>query len=355
MPFAEESHPEPTPAYTLFDANAVSLATFLGTPVAGASLMALNDRRLGRAGRAVTTLVLAVAVTALVILLGWNIPQGFSAPIAIALVVAMRYIALSLQGAAVKDHLQRGGRLGSKWTAFGVGMAFLIAFFAVVFLVLFIPTYTANKGPKVVIGSKDEVFYSGSATKDDAQTLGNALKTTGYFADKGVAVLLEKGNNGTVVSFVVKDGIWDQPEMVSSFEEMGREVARSVGGFPIKLHLVTDTRDVKEESIVGREVFAGKDHVYYLGAATESQAQALGQALQSADYFHGKGADVFLSRHSDGAVLSFVVGDGAWDNPALVADFEKIVRQAAPTVGGLPIRLRLLNTSIEVKKDEVLK
>lgn len=355
MPFAEETHLEPIPAFTLFDANSVSLATFFGTPAAGASLMALNDRRLGRAGRAATTLVLGVAVTALVILLGWNMPQGFSAPIAIVLVIAMRYFAQSQQGAAIKDHLQRGGLLGSRWSAFWVGLAFLVAIFAGVFLAVFVPTYMANKGPKVVIGSKDEIYYSGSATKDDAQALGNALKSNGYFADKGVTVLLEKGNNGTVVSFVVKDGIWDQTDMVSSFEEMGREVAPSVGGFPIKLRLVNDTRDVKKESTVGRAVFADKDHVYYLGAATESQAEALGQALQSADYFHGKGADVFLSRHSDGTTLSFVVGDGVWDNPALVADFEKIVRQAAPTVGGLPIRLRLLNTSIEVKKDEVLK
>src|ERR1035438_7729516 len=119
MPFAEESHPEPTPAYTLFDANAVSLATFFGTPVAGASLMALNDRRLGRAGRAVTTLVLAVAVTALVVLLGWNIPQGFSAPIAIALVFAMRYIALPQQGDIPHGEDQRNGD-GSRKTLWNI-------------------------------------------------------------------------------------------------------------------------------------------------------------------------------------------------------------------------------------------
>ena len=250
MLFAEETHSGPTPAYTLFDANAVSLATFFGSPVAGACLMALNDRRLGRAGRAVTTLVLAVAVTALVVLLGWNIPQGFSAPIAIALVFAMRYIALSQQGAAVKDHLQRGGRLGSKWSAFGVGMAFLTAIFAVVFLVVFIPTYIAGEGPRVVIGSKDEVYYSGSATKDDAQALGNALKDAGYFRDKGVDVYLEKGKDGTVVSFVVNDGIWDQPGMVTSFEEIGREVAPSVGGFPIRLRLLNTSIEVKKDEVL---------------------------------------------------------------------------------------------------------
>lgn len=53
-------------------------------------------------------------------------------------------------------------------------------------------------------------------------------------------------------------------------------------------------------------------------------------------------------------MLAFVVGAGVWDDPALVAGFEKIARQAAPAVGGLPLRLRLVDTSLEIKKDEVL-
>jgi len=250
LPAADETQPEQTPSYTLFDANAVALATFFGSPVAGASLMALNDRRLGHARRAVITLVLAVAATALVILLGWNIPQGFSVPIAIGLVIGMQRTAVSVQGAAVEDHLQRGGRLGSKWPAFGMGMAFLVGIFAVIFLAVFIPTYIAGESPKVVIGSKDEVYYSGLATRDDAQALGSALKNAGYFRDKGADVYLEKGKNSTVVSFVVKDGIWNQPEMVTSFEALGREVAPSVGGFPIELRLLSEALSVEKDEVI---------------------------------------------------------------------------------------------------------
>jgi hypothetical protein len=345
--------PPPPPAFTLFDANAVTLATFFGTPAAGATLMAVNDRRLGRAGRGVTTFIVAVAVTALVVFLGWNIPQGFSAVVAIVLVIAMQRIAISMQGAAVKDHAQRGGRLGSKWAAFGVGMAYLAAIFAVVFVAVFIPAYKVDHGPKVVVGTKDEVYYSGTATQADAQALGNSLKATGYFADNGVTVLLDKEQGGTIVSFVVKEGIWDKPEMVSSFDEMGREIAPSVGGFPIRVRLLNKVREVKNETSVGK-FSAGNDHIYYLGAATESQAQALADALKTEGFFEGKGSDVFVSKQNDGTTLSFVVGDGVWDDPAIVASFEKTARQAAPAIGGLPIRLHLENTSLEVKKDEPL-
>ncbi len=347
---AEQTIQGPTPPYTLFDASAVAADTIFGTPVAGCSLMALNYRRLGQARNAVTTLIVGIAVTGLVMLLGWHLPHGASFPIALALLFGMQRSAQSLQGSAVKDHVQRGGRLGSKWAAFGLGTAVC----AGIFLAVFIPVYAANNGPGVVMGSKDEVYYSGSATREEARSLGNTLKTNGYFSDRGADIYLAKGKDGTVISFIVKAGSWDQPAMVANFEELGREVAPSVGGFPLRVRLMNNTRDIKKESMVGKAAFGGNDDVYYLGAASESEAQALGQALKSAGFFKGRGADVFLSKHSDGTVLSFVVGKAGRTDPALVGSFEKIVRQTAPSVGGLPIRLRLVNTLLEVKQDKMI-
>lgn len=213
--------------------------------------------------------------------------------------------------------------------------------------------------PGVLIGTKDEVYYSGTATKEDAQSLGNALKAHGYFNDegasgKGADVFLAKGKDGTTISFITKEGSWEQPRIVSLFEEIGREVAPSVGGFPIQVRLLNIQHELKQKSTVGSVTVAGNDVVYYLGAATASEAQALSRALKSNGFFSGKGADVFLFKHNDGTTLSFVVGDGAWDNPAFIADFERISRQAASAAGGLPIRLRLVNTSLQVKRDEVI-
>lgn len=345
--FATASVQSNTPTYVLFDANAVAGATFLGTPLAGGTLMALNYRRLGQAPKAMLTLIVTIAVTALAILIGWNLPHGLSVPVGLALLFGMRWSAEHLQGSAVKDHVQLGGRLGSKGVAFGLGAAAFVA----IFLAVFIPSYFANDR-SVTIGAKDEVYYSGSATKEDAQSLGNALKSTGYLADRGVTVFLTKGSDGNIVSFVIKEGLWNRPGIISQFEEVGREVAPSVGGFPIRVRLISATREIKQESTVGKAAFPGKDTVYYFGTAKESDATALGKALKSAGFFQGRGADVFLSKHSDGTALSFVVGQGAWDNPALVGDFEKIVRQTAASVGGLPVKLSLVDSSLDVKKVE---
>ena len=243
---AAETFQGPPPTYTLFDANAVGTATFFGTPVMGAWLMAVNYRRLGQMGHATTTLILGIAVTGLVILLGWNLPQPADLPIALVLVFATRWGAQSLQGTAVKDHVKRGGRLGSKWTAFWLGTAFLVALFAVIFVVV----YVENQRSGVMIGTKDEVFYSGSATSQDAQALGNALKTIGYFTDRGANVFVAKGTDGTIVSFVVTDGTWNNPAMVANFEKIVRQEAPTVGGLPITLRLVNTSLTVEKSEVL---------------------------------------------------------------------------------------------------------
>jgi hypothetical protein len=209
---------------------------------------------------------------------------------------------------------------------------------------------TTRTLPKVVVGTRDEIYFSHAATKEDAASLGQALRATGFLNDRGTTVLLSKGTAGTEVSFALNDGAWDHADTVLSFEEIGRRVANSVGGFPIKVRLIDSARIVHKELTVGRVIAGGKDEIYYFGAATEGEAQALGRALTSIGYLVGAGSSVVLSK--DGVTaISFVVEDGAWNRPGTVAGFESVARKVAGSVGGLPVDLRLLNFRMEVEKE----
>jgi hypothetical protein len=337
---------EAVPPYRLYDSTAVTIASFLGTPLAGATLMAINCRRLGKLGTAVWPFASAAALIGLAIGLGSRIPSWGTTAVSVSLVMAMKSVAEGLQGKAIADHLRRGGQLYSRWLASGIGLIWLTVIAAVFFTAIYV------QETKVTIGSKDEVYYSGGSTKDDAKALGAALQRIGYFQDIGTSVLLSKDKSGVVLSCVVKDGMWNQPAMVAGFEEVGREVAPSIGGYPLELHLVNSSRVIMKDLTVGRAVMGTKDEIYYLGSATQAEANGLGQMLKSAGFFQDRGVSVFLSKGDDGTAISFVVAEGAWDSPDYVTEFESLVRQGASSVGGLPITLRLVNSKLETKKVE---
>lgn len=344
------SPPPPLPApsipdYKLFDANSVGLATLLGSPIAGSILMALNYRRLKKPEWGASAAVLGLLLTGLLVVAGYFIPQSASAGISIGVIFAMRAMARTVQGCDIEEHVREGGRKGSAWAAAGIGFSVSLLAGVIIFYLFVV------RNTKITVGSRDEVYYSGSATKQDATALGESLKTIGYFKDRGVAVLLSKEATGTVVSFIVKDGIWNQPSMVYGFEEVGRELAPSLGGFPITVRLANAERKTERQMFIG-EVDAGSKHeVYYFGAATESDGRALADALTKNDFFTDNGATVMLNKDGDRPAIAFVVRDGTWDNPRDVEYFEHLVREVAPSVGGLPVMLRLLDTKTNSHKE----
>jgi hypothetical protein len=238
-------------------------------------------------------------------------------------------------------HLQR--RLGSNWLAFGIGLAVLAT------IVAGEVWFRSAGDPKVIIGTNDEVYYYRRATKEDAMALGRALQKIGFLNDRGTSVLLWQGSGRTVISFVLNNGAWDHPDALSNFAEIARRVAGSVGGFPIQVRLVDAARVIRKELTVGKAAIGARDAIYYFGSATEADAKALGQALRTAGYFEDLGVSVVLLK-GDGTAVSFVVQEGIWERPETVSALERLVRQVAPSIGGLPIQLRLLDPQMETRK-----
>src|ERR1035438_843411 len=102
---------------------------------------------------------------------------------------------------------------------------------------------------KAITGSRDEVYYFGSATKADAEALGRALKAAGYFTDQGASVELTKGDH-TIISFVVNDGAWERAEVVGAFDRLVRRAAAPAGGLPITLRLLNPNMEPEREAVV---------------------------------------------------------------------------------------------------------
>ena len=346
------------PGYRLFDMTSIGLATFIGSPIAGTTLMATNYRRLGQPRQATIALASGIVGTAAAMALGsLYVPRIASSVGAVVLFTITYHTIKAIQGPAIERHLNQGGGRSSRWAAFGISLVVAAALVAVVFggaLAYFVGSAVVHdKQSAVVIGTKDNILISGSATKQDALNLGEALNRSGYFKDKGVTVLLDKAADGAAVSFVVHDGIWDRRDMVSAFEEIGREIAPSIGGFPIKVRLADSGKNTKKEVNVGK-ILIGNDELFYYGSATEADADALGESLKANGYFGNGKVDVFLNKGDGPTNITFVVAQGSWKDPRTVALFEGLVRKAAPSIGGLPVELQLDDDQLDIMKIETV-
>ena len=58
-----------------------------------------------------------------------------------------------------------------------------------------------------------------------------------------------------------------------------------------------------------------------------------------------------LSKGAEGTVIGFVVIKEVWNDQDMLKNFQDVIRGVAPSVGGLPIKLRFLNMAHETQKE----
>jgi hypothetical protein len=104
-----------------------------------------------------------------------------------------------------------------------------------------------------------------------------------------------------------------------------------------------------------RLVIGQRDEIYYFGTATEIEARSLGNALKNNGYFQDRGSTVQLIKGTDETVLSFFVLEGIWNDPKTVSAFESVARDVADSIGGMPVKLRLLNQQGHIQTERLVQ
>jgi len=126
----------------LYRLAAVGIATFFGTPIAGAWVVVQNLKALGRDSDLRNAWLMGLGFTLGIFILGYFLPDNISGtPIAVASVVGMYQFAKQSFGAALEQHLAGGGQWRSNWRAFGISLLFLLAVIAVILVVSFFLVY----------------------------------------------------------------------------------------------------------------------------------------------------------------------------------------------------------------------
>jgi hypothetical protein len=139
-PYAPPAHGSAGHArISVFSPGQITWATFLGAPIAGCVLMALNYRRFGDFTSANVALVTGFIGTALLLAIAFFLPENFpNSVLPVAYTFGMYHSAKLLQGTAYEQHLANGGVKASGWAATGVGILSLLCITVAIFAVVLV-------------------------------------------------------------------------------------------------------------------------------------------------------------------------------------------------------------------------
>jgi hypothetical protein len=119
----------------LYSVGQIVLATFLGSPAAGGHLLARNERELGDPESARNAMLLGVALTLGLVVVGAFLPNPIvQRALPWVGILTIRYRASTRQGESIAAHVAGGGSMHSWWSAVGIGLAYLAVIFAGIIL-----------------------------------------------------------------------------------------------------------------------------------------------------------------------------------------------------------------------------
>jgi hypothetical protein len=230
------------PTYRLYSPGGVALATFLGGPLGGFLVLALNYRALHKRRAFWLTAGSALLICSLLCILLLRLPrEGPNLCVGVVCLMVMYVMARALQGENFDYHVRTGGRQVSNWKAAGLGVLGAVLFIGLILLCSF--TFDAARGKgwwrRVEFGRGHEVYYVRGATEAEARALGQFLQGAGYFdSRRAVTVQLAREGEAFVVSFVVRENAWNNPQVITWAGDFASKLSEEVfGGKPVKIQL----------------------------------------------------------------------------------------------------------------------
>jgi len=203
------------PEYSLYSQAAISLATVLGSIVAGAFLLGSNLKKLNRSDEVLQTYFFGIVTLGLLLFITFKLPIADKIPGILFELLQVGLIYLFMQhkiGKDLKIHDQRKGIYYSKWRATGISLLCLPLVIAIGIGIYYLSI------TRVDFKNDHYVYYETGATKEDAKALGKYLTEVGFFGNENpIDVKINKAENAINVYFVLAKDAWFDPEIISSF------------------------------------------------------------------------------------------------------------------------------------------
>ncbi len=177
--------------HSLFSIRSIGIATYIGGPIAGGWLIALNFNRLDKKKKRNEILCYSIAFTVLLFLAIFLIPEDLISKVPNFMIPAIytpifTFYAHRLQGEDINSHLENDGKKGSGWAVFGISLSSLLATLTIVFGLgyFLLPTTEPYEfeGNIYNYGEQSHVIYHNDVTPEILKGCGDYLLSVDYFS-----------------------------------------------------------------------------------------------------------------------------------------------------------------------------
>jgi hypothetical protein len=229
----------------------------------------------------------------------------------------------------------------------------------VVLSLLFATTLVScnNFGKKIKIdGTKGEVYYKDGATESEAKKVGDFLKEAGFLGnEKGASVQVSKENEGYTIRFVYDKEYYDKTEGLESiFKLYGAKLSKEIfDGNKVNIALAdkqfkdfkkipydeATAKSINQEAPPAESLNKGDfDHdtqggvTFYWKGISDKESKTIADYIVETGAFTGGPSEIYMIKENDHYTLKFPVKEDYRNDPATIAEIEKVAKQIKENV-----------------------
>ncbi len=212
--------------YTSYD---ISIATFIGGPLATGYLIYKNYKILENEEAARYSMILGILLTFILLAIMVYIPFSAIEKIPRQLIPFINSgIALLVvektQGKRIKEHIASGGKKESIWKAIGLSLVGTVVTIIMAFPILFYQTSHEGKEMSFSDG-KYKIFYEENIPEADVNKIGIYLLEAGLFAGENkIELEIRKIINGYHLYIPINEEYWNDKDVIRDLEYTKRYI-----------------------------------------------------------------------------------------------------------------------------------